>query len=189
MSEIDLSECDHAWNLTNVANSWANYIIKNGNIYNNFVSGNPNGEGYVYPLIDNGLSTSNNEIEYELEKSMYPAIYVKQIVDKIFSEAGYRYQSNFFDSNLLKRLIVSFTGGVYAVREDQIEDRTFIVQNSSELILSTSNTSSISDIKIFDFDTIVQDTNPSGVDTSGDKVDIPTGQSGLCAYLFKNVSV
>ena len=186
LSEIDLSEFDHAWNLTNVANSWATYIIKNGNIYNNFVSGNPNGEGYVYPLIDNGLSTSNNEIEYELEKSMYPAIYVKQIVDKIFSEAGYRYESNFFDSNLFKRLIVPFTGGIFSLTESEINDRIFVVENSSELILTTTNSGPASDLKLFDFDTILQDTDPSSVDTSGDKIDIPSSLNGAYVYLFNS---
>lgn len=184
LSEIDLSEFDHAWNLTNVANSWATYIIKNGNIYNNFVSGNPNGEGYVYPLIDNGLSTSNNEIEYELEKSMYPAIYVKQIVDKIFSEAGYRYESNFFDSNLFKRLIVPFTGGVFSNTEPEINDRTWVVDNSSTLTFVSSNTI-ISQLFLFDFDTIVQDTSPAGVDTSNDWVSIQSGNNGKYVIAFQ----
>lgn len=186
LSEIDLSEFDHAWNSTNVANSWATYIIKNGNIYNNFVGGNPNGEGYVYPLIDNGLSTANNEIEYELEKSMYPAIYVKQIVDKIFSEAGYRYQSNFFDSNLFKRLIVPFTGGIFSLSESEINDRIFVVENSSELIYTTSNSGPASDLKTFDFDTILQDTDPVSVDIAGDKIDIPSGLNGSYVYVFNS---
>lgn len=186
LSEIDLSEFDHAWNLTNVANSWATYIIKNGNIYNNFVSGNPNGEGYVYPLIDNGLSTANNEIEYELEKSMYPAIYVKQIVDKIFSEAGYRYESNFFDSNLFKRLIVPFTGGLFSLSEAEINDRIFVVENSTPLTLTTANTGPASDLKIFDFDTILQDTDPISVDLAGDKIDIASALNGNYVYLFNS---
>jgi hypothetical protein len=46
LTEISLSEYNHAWTFSNIGNSWANNIIKNGSAYNNFdVSGNPIGEG------------------------------------------------------------------------------------------------------------------------------------------------
>ncbi len=185
LSDISLSEYDHTWNSMTVANSWANYIIKNGNTYNNFnVSGDPNGEGYVYPLIDNGLSTNSAELEYELEKSMYPAVYVKQIVDKIFSEAGYRYQSNFFESRIFKKLIVPFTGGSYTNTENEVNDRTWIVENSTTLNYQSTQLI-VSELFVYDFNTIVKDTSPAGVSIGNDWVQIQSGNNGNYVITFE----
>jgi hypothetical protein len=195
LSEIDLSEYNHAWTINNVTNSWATSIIKNGSSYVNFLSGSPTGEGYVYPLIDNGLSTIVNnvasELEYELEKTMYPAIYIKQIVDKIFSAAGYRYDSRFFDSLIFKKLIMPFTGGSFTSSESIVNDRTFIVENSNDVSYTTTRTSGgLSDIKRYDFDTIVQDTDPVSVDISTDKVDVNTTTASQMIVSFEaNIKV
>jgi hypothetical protein len=195
LSEIDLSEYNHAWTINNVTNSWATSIIKNGSSYVNFLSGSPTGEGYVYPLIDNGLSTIVNnvasELEYELEKTMYPAIYIKQIVDKIFSAAGYRYDSRFFDSLIFKKLIVPFTGGSFTSSESIVNDRTFIVENSNDVSYTTTRTSGgLSDIKRYNFDTIVQDTDPVSVDISTDKVDVNTTTASQMIVSFEaNIKV
>jgi hypothetical protein len=195
LSEINLSEYNHAWTINNVTNSWATSIIKNGSSYVNFLSGSPTGEGYVYPLIDNGLSTIVNnvasELEYELEKTMYPAIYIKQIVDKIFSAAGYRYDSRFFDSLIFKKLIVPFTGGSFTSSESIVNDRTFIVENSNDVSYTTTRTSGgLSDIKRYNFDTIVQDTDPVSVDISTDKVDVNTTTASQMIVSFEaNIKV
>jgi hypothetical protein len=183
MPELNLSQYDHAWTYGNIANSWSNYIIKNGVAYNNFdASGNPNGEGYVYPLIDNGNSTNARELEYTLERSMYPAVYFKTIVDTIFSEAGYRYHSNFFNSNLFKRLIMPFTGGDFRSTISEVNDRIFTVGNSADLNFTTTSTSYISESFRYDFDTIVQNTTPTGVDIANNKYIIPTGNNGKYAF-------
>jgi hypothetical protein len=187
LAEIDLSEYNHTWNYSNIANSWADYIIKNGVSYNNFVGGNPNGEGYVYPLIDNGLSTLVNnvaaEYEYELEKTMYPAIYIKQIVDKIFSEAGYRYESNFFNSVIFKRLITPFTGGTFTANESIINNKTFKVSNSTSLVYNGSG-GNTSGVKKYLFDTIIQDTSVPSVDLANDKIDVNSSTRCLSTFSF-----
>ena len=186
LAELDLSAYNHAWNYTNIANSWANSIIKNGTTYVNFSGGNPNGEGYVYPLIDNGLSVANQELQYELEKSMYPAIYVKQIVDSIFSDAGYRYESNFFESTLFKRLISPFVGGKFLATESLINDKTFIVSNSSNTTYtSTNNGTIVSDVLRYNFDTIIQDTDPISVDTTNDLIDVNSSTAGFDVFIFE----
>ena len=100
-----MSEYDHIYNKTNQTNSWATSIIKNGSTYVNFSSGNPTGEGYVYPMIDYGFG---NGTSYDV-RHFYPAVYVKTIIDKIFSEAGFQYESTFFTSQFFKRLIIPYT--------------------------------------------------------------------------------
>jgi hypothetical protein len=176
---LDLSAYDHIWNYTNLANSWDTYIIKNGSSFSNFdVSGNPDGQGYVYPLIDNGTSRNSQENEYDMERCMYPAIYVKQIVDSIFSEVGYRYESNFFNSVHFKRLIIPYTNGNFLMTESEVTDRTWIVSNATDKVYTTINNVFASDVKRYYFDTINQDTDPASVDTVNYLVDIASGNNG-----------
>jgi hypothetical protein len=184
LTELDLSEFDHNWTYSNVEDSWATSIIKNGIAYNNFnVSGNPSGEGYVYPLIDNGTSVSSQELIYDLEKTMFPSIYVKQLIDSIFNSVGYRYQSNFFESTLFKKLLIPFTGGKFTMAESEVNDRTFIV-TQSDTTYTTSNTGLVSDYKQLLFDTVTQDTLPASVNISTDSIVIPSGNQGFYKLLF-----
>jgi hypothetical protein len=186
LSEIDLSEYNHIWGSSAISNSWANYVIKNGNPYVNFSGGNPTGEGYVYPLIDNGLSINKQELEYTLETSMYPAIYIKQIVDKIFSAAGYRYNSRFFDSVIFKKLIMPFTGSKFVATESTINDKTFIVRNSTNITYTTPSTgATISEQKRYLFNTIVQDTAVPSVDLANDKIDVNSSTAGFDVLVFE----
>ena len=69
------------------------------------------GKGYIYPLIDYGncsfdipsVSTSKKDYQF---KALRPAFFVKEIMTKIITDAGYTYSSNFFNTNFFKRLIV-----------------------------------------------------------------------------------
>jgi hypothetical protein len=62
------------------------------------------GIGYFYPLIDYGrVSLDKQNFFY---KTLRPALYVREYMDKIITNAGYTYESNFFNTNFFKRLIV-----------------------------------------------------------------------------------
>jgi hypothetical protein len=62
------------------------------------------GSGYFYPLIDYGLASENkNDYHY---KTLRPAFFVREYMDKIISQAGFTWESNFFNTNFFKRLIV-----------------------------------------------------------------------------------
>jgi hypothetical protein len=187
LNEIDLSEYDHQWTTPIIASSWSNYVIKNGTSYPNFdASGNPTGEGYVYPLIDNGRSDGNAEMTYKIEETMFPAIYVKQIIDSMFLQAGYRYESEFFNSLRFKRLIVPFTGGEFRLTEQEVTDRQFIVSNNSDLNYNTTGVF-FSDLKTYEFDNTIQDTSPPGVNLGAYEVDITSGNSGKYIHSFTGV--
>ena len=180
LSDLDLSEFDHEWNLTNVENSWDTSIIKNGTTYVNFSSGNPNGVGYVYPLIDRGNSLQNDELVYELT-TMYPSLYVKQVVDSIFTQAGYRYTSNFFNSQRFKNLIVPFCGGSYRMSENEVNDRSFLMGISST---TYSNSGSGRQLFKVGFNSNLNDTDPVGVSTTNHWWVCPSGLQGN--YLFSS---
>jgi len=66
------------------------------------------GDGYVYPV-----------------EHIFPAIYIKTIIDKMFSQAGYSYQSNFFNSEMFKHLILPYSGAsTLKVTAEQVRERT-----------------------------------------------------------------
>ena len=77
------------------------------------------GAGYVYGLIDGfGYSDTFPNIFNAWFRALLvpfntltPSFYVKQIVDLIFAQAGYRYQSAFFESARFKSLVLPYAGG------------------------------------------------------------------------------
>ena len=62
------------------------------------------GSGFFYPLIDYG-TYSTNKIDYDY-RTLRPALYVKEYIDKIFLNSGYTYISSFFNSSFFKKLII-----------------------------------------------------------------------------------
>jgi hypothetical protein len=106
LRNIDLTEFNHPYTLNEQYLSWYR----------------PIGNGYVYPMIDYGNSINS---EFRVQH-MYPAIYIKTIIDKMFSEAGFTYESNFFNSDLFKRLIMPYNGkSDLKLNTTQVRDRSF----------------------------------------------------------------
>ena len=108
LANLDFSSLDHAWTQTNIVNSWTPTL----------------GTGYVYPMIDNGLTN-----DYDNWQTTYfrPALFAKQIFDKIFSNAGWSYSSTFLNSTRFKSLIIPFSGENLLLDNDSIYDRSYLV--------------------------------------------------------------
>jgi len=189
LSQLDLSDYNHIWNKTNVENSWDTSIVKNGTTYVNFnASGQPDGSGYVYPLIDRGNSVTSTENDYNLT-TMYPAVYVKQVVDSIFDGAGYRYESEFFNSQRFKNLIIPFCGGEFRMTKEEVEDRDFLMTNSTDLSY-TSTRQYNSEVFKIGFNVNGNDTNPSGVSTTNHEWTCPSGLGGNYRFALEgNITI
>lgn len=127
LTDLDLSSLDHTWNRTNIQDSWTATI----------------GQGYVYPMIDLGGRTSYGNWALEDFK---PSIYVKQYIDTILTEAGFTYDSTFFNSDLFKRLIVPYGSGQILLDNDDILCKEFNVQRTSEQIIQCQNISTLSNL-------------------------------------------
>ena len=122
LTDLDFSEFNHAWTQTNIENSWDTSIVENGGS-TAFALGN----GYVYPHIDYGFSSSVTNFSY---LNYRPAIYVKEYVDKIFESAGFTYESDFITSTDFESLIVPFSGGAFQLSSDDIADRLFAAERT-----------------------------------------------------------
>jgi hypothetical protein len=91
LEDLDLSAYNHAFTLANITASWAA----------------SSGVGYYYPLIDYGYTADGKSFGVE---TFRPAVYVKQYIDKIFSEVDYTYESTFFETDFFKNLIIPYNG-------------------------------------------------------------------------------
>lgn len=110
LSDLDLTDLNHLINRTNISNSWAtSYIRSGGSVAFNY------GDGYVYPLIDQGGNTTSKNF---LIEDLYPALAFREIVSKIFSEAGYTWATgSFFDETIFKHLYLPYPGGGMSLTE------------------------------------------------------------------------
>jgi hypothetical protein len=97
LSELDLSEYDHIYSKDNISATWE--------------STSGISECYYYPVIRYGdykWNLTDYVTDFDSFK-FFPAIYCKKLMDKIFETYGYTYDSNFFNSNEFKSLIIPFT--------------------------------------------------------------------------------
>jgi hypothetical protein len=99
LTDIDFSDLNHYWNEGNITDSWD-------------VNVSAPGVGYYYPFVDYGQNferqnTSPASFLYT-DADFYPAIYVREYVDRIITDAGFTWESDFFDSNYFKRLIIPY---------------------------------------------------------------------------------
>jgi hypothetical protein len=98
LTDLDFTELNHAWNATNIVNSWTA----------------SNNNGYYYPLIDYGynwdnMGNINGFLGSQVDiREIYPATNVKYILDKIFGNVGYQYESDFLNSDVFKNLYIPF---------------------------------------------------------------------------------
>ena len=109
---ISFADLDHFLNEPTVTASWTNTT------------------GYTYPLIDYGLAfnydTQGRRI-YDVE-DFRPAVYLKDIIDRIFSYAGFSYTSAFFNAAPFNKLIVPWFRDSFTLTDAQIADRQFTAQ-------------------------------------------------------------
>ena len=105
LTDLTWTDLNHTYNQTNIVNSWSAAA----------------GSNYVYPFIDYGFKDPN-ALGVE---DFRPAIYVKEIWDRIFSYAGFQYSSSFLTGDFFKRLIIPFTEANFNLTETIIQNREF----------------------------------------------------------------
>lgn len=91
LADLDFDDYDHVWNKANIEASWAR---------TEYVEG---GTNYVYPLVDYGISVDG--VTYPI-RNFKPAVYVSEILSRIFDEAGFQITAPIFTSFYFKKLIL-----------------------------------------------------------------------------------
>lgn len=88
LEDIDFGIADQTWNASTISASWDNI----------------SGTGVYYPLIDNGV-VSTNKIDFSFD-AFRPALYVKQYLTKILDGSGYTYDFPLLSTALMNRLVI-----------------------------------------------------------------------------------
>ena len=117
LTDLNLSAYNHTYNKTAQKASWSATA----------------GVGYVYPMIDYGVT---NGLTFDVE-NFYPAIYVKQYIDAMFTLAGYTYSSAFFDSAFFKRLIIPFNATSLILTQAELDSRYFKAKRNIDYVAKT----------------------------------------------------
>lgn len=113
--DIDFSAYNHILNIGNITNSWG---------MNSMTSP---GYGYYYPVMNyNNLQNGNMVVE-----DFRPALYAKEIFDKIVNKVGYTYTSTFLNSNEFKSLVVPCITD-FTTDQDELNSRGFKVGYSAD---------------------------------------------------------
>ena len=87
LQDLDFSSYDHVYSVSGITGSW-----------------DASGSGYYYPLGDYG-TYSTDKVSYDYH-TFRPALFVKEYIDKIFTNAGYTYESTFFNEDFFKRMVI-----------------------------------------------------------------------------------
>ena len=112
--DLDFSAYDHTLNYTNINATW---------------TATP-GTGYYYGLINRGFNQVNSDYEF-LVKDFRPSLYDREILYKIFTDAGYTWTSTFLDSAFFKRTMTDCIGESFPMASADITNSQFFVSRSS----------------------------------------------------------
>jgi hypothetical protein len=109
VNELGWSEYNHALTLVNQQNSWSGLIEENGSPAYVYSSPDWDGRGYYYGLIDYGY-TRPTPSTFGVEH-IPPQVFVYEVLEKAFAYAGITWTSTFMESQLFKRLLLTYAGG------------------------------------------------------------------------------
>lgn len=91
LADLDFSDYNHTWEINNISGSWARTQWVDG------------ADNYVYPLVDYGLSVDG--VSYPIE-NFKPAVFVREILKRMFAEVGFEVVAPFFDTQYFKKLLL-----------------------------------------------------------------------------------
>jgi hypothetical protein len=122
LTDLDFSDLNHVWDSTNIEDSWT-------------FSETADGTGYYYPFIDYGQNFERQNTApasfFYTSEDFYPAIYLKEYVDRIFEAAGFTYESGFLNGangSVFKQLIVPYgVSGVPYMTADVIGPNLYYI--------------------------------------------------------------
>lgn len=161
LTDLDFSEYNHTYNITNIQNSWSSAV----------------GQGYLYELIDRGFST--NLTDFPLT-SMLPSLYEREYLLKIFRDAGYVWDSNFLDSTFFKRQTVPFSSPFMRLGAAAILNRKF---RATKTITQDINVTSPTNTTLsFEDDSVLPNFDTSGQFTGSNVFTVGAGLNGIFTF-------
>jgi len=94
LADLNFNNYDHPWTRSEIQDSWQRTEWELG------------AKNYVYPLVDYGYGVDDSgTIVYPIQ-NFKPAVFVTEILRRIFSEAGFTINAEIFESVYFKKLIL-----------------------------------------------------------------------------------
>jgi hypothetical protein len=116
LTDLDLSDLDHTYNISTITNSWDTTDLV--------------ADGFVYPSANYGIGVNATETEYDV-MNFRPAVSVKRVFDEIIAQAGYTYQGDFWDSNNLDKLILQNGEEKFSAFYDQLASANYVARTTN----------------------------------------------------------
>jgi len=112
-SDLDFSELEHDYNLTNIQATWT---VAGVTYLNPSTSGFRAANTVKYPFVDwthqyTVNPSSGFPVLPNLESSFRPFLNIKYLIDRIFKSTDFTYESTFFDTVDFKKLYMDFNWG------------------------------------------------------------------------------
>lgn len=109
VSELGWGEYNHSLTRTNVKNSFATSVKKNGVDTSNFSGGEPLAFGYHYGLVDYGYTRTAPKTFKT--NDIVPLVYAKEVLTKCMQVASIGFTSIFLNTTTFRRLLLGWGGG------------------------------------------------------------------------------
>lgn len=151
IDDLDMNwvEFDHEYSPTNIQNSWDTSYFLNG-----VATGFQYGAGYTYPMIN--YSQDANTDEWDMT-SFFPAVYVKEYIDRMFLAAGFEYDSTFFNTSYFRKLIIPFSGKEFTRSTSNMSNANVVTSSPIFDTTGTTTSTSLDTFELIRFTTEVQD--------------------------------
>jgi len=152
-ADIDFTELQHDYTITNIKNSWDNStglevegtLTSSSAAYDSTVS-SPSDHTNVlkYPFVnwkgDFNLDALGNIGLLNLEQVFRPFIQLRYLIKRIINEAGFEFTSTFFDTSDFKKLFMDFNWGQGLGSSEVFESFNFHNNNETIIYAGTSFT-------------------------------------------------
>ena len=156
-----------------------NQNYTNANIVASFDNAN-SGTGIYYPLVDIGkVSDGTNGVakkDYQYQ-ALRPALHVREYIDKIITNAGYTFTSDFFNTDFFKRLIIPYNAKALTKPGTLLANivlDTFTVNTGGDPgPIGINGTAAILSSSLTDFVLVGNDIKYTGADTRVMNIEIP----------------
>jgi hypothetical protein len=134
LAELGWDDYLHDLDTANIEQTWGGDIEVNGVTTSNASGTSWDGIGYYYGLIDYGSRMDAKEWELQ---DMVPQVFVNDIVQRMFTQIGVTFSSNFFNTQRWRRLLLAWEGGVLPSIDATEADDTSVYTSQAVATLIT----------------------------------------------------
>jgi hypothetical protein len=149
-NDLNFTELEHDYNKTNIKLSWNDSPDPPIAYTNSSTSGYRDGNTTVkYPFVDwthqmliavsGGTPTAGNPQLVNLEQAFRPFINIKYLIDRIFQDTEFTYESAFFNEVDFNKLYMDFNWGSSGVYTAQHTNQTYNIDYKFNTVLQSVN--------------------------------------------------